>query len=76
VLSDGLRLTLAGVAIGIAGALATSRLLAGLLVGVGTNDPLTFAGVVLLLVIVALAACRVPARGAAAVDPLTALRTE
>jgi predicted permease len=76
VLSDGLRLTLAGVAIGVAGALATSRLLAGLLVGVGANDPITFAGIVLVLVVVALAACWVPARRAAAVDPLTALRIE
>jgi putative ABC transport system permease protein len=76
VLSDGLRLTLAGVAIGVAGALATSRLLAGLLVGIGSNDPITFAAIVLLLVLVALAACWVPARRAAAVDPLTALRAE
>jgi putative ABC transport system permease protein len=76
VLKDGLRLTLAGVALGVAGALATSRLLAGLLVGVGANDPLTFAAIVLLLVLVALAACWVPARRAAAVDPLTALRAD
>jgi len=76
VLSDGLRLTLAGVAIGVVGALATSRLLAGLLVGVGSNDPMTFAAIVLVLVVVALAACWVPARRAARVDPLTALRTD
>ena len=76
VLFDGLRLTLIGVALGVAGAFATTRLLAGLLVGVGPSDPVAFVGIVLMLAVVALAACWVPARRAAMVDPLTALRSE
>jgi predicted permease len=75
VLLDGLRLTLAGVAIGIAGALALTRLLSGLLFGVSAFDPATFAAIAVLLSAVALAACWVPARRAASVDPLVALRT-
>ncbi len=76
VLVDGLRLTLAGIALGTLGALATSRLLSGLLFGVGAADPTTFAGIALLLVVVALAACWLPARRAAAVDPINALRAD
>jgi predicted permease len=76
VLLDGLRLTLAGVAIGIAGALALMRLLSGLLFGVSAFDPATFAAIAVLLSAVALAACWVPARRAASVDPLVALRTD
>jgi ABC-type antimicrobial peptide transport system permease subunit len=76
VLVDGLRLTLAGVAIGIAGALALTRLLSGLLFGVSAFDPATFAAIAVLLSAVALAACWVPARRAASVDPLVALRTD
>jgi len=76
VLLDGLRLTLVGVAIGVGGALATTRLLSGLLVGIGPSDPVAFVGIVLILAIVAVAACWVPARRAAMVDPLTALRSE
>ena len=76
VLVDGLRLTLIGVVLGVAGALATTRLLATLLVGVGPNDPTAFVGIAFILSLVALAACWVPARRAAAVDPLRALRSE
>ena len=76
VLVDGLRLTLAGVAIGIAGALALTRLLSGLLFGVSAFDPATFAAIAVLLSAVALAACWVPARRAASVDPLVALRSD
>jgi putative ABC transport system permease protein len=76
VLLDGLRLTLAGVAIGIAGALALTRLLSGLLFGVSAFDPATFAAIAILLSAVALAACWVPARRAASVDPLVALRAD
>jgi putative ABC transport system permease protein len=76
VLVDGLRLTLIGVALGVAGALATTRLLATLLVGVGPNDPAAFVAIACILSLVALAACWIPARRAAAVDPLRALRSD
>jgi putative ABC transport system permease protein len=76
ILGEGVRLTLAGLLLGILGALAATRLLAGLLFNTRPSDPLTFAGVAVLLVIVALAACYLPARRATRVDPLTALRYE
>jgi putative ABC transport system permease protein len=76
VLRHGLRLVGWGVAIGLLGALALTRLMKSLIFGVGAIDPLTFALVPLLLVIVALAACWLPARRATKVDPLAALRYE
>ena len=76
VLRQGLALAIAGAAVGIAGALIVSHLMAGLLYGVKPTDPLTFAGVALVLVGVALLACYIPARRAIRVDPLVALRHE
>jgi len=76
VLSEGLRRTGAGVALGLAGAIAASRAVRGLLYGVGTTDPATYAAVIALLVVVTVAACLVPAWRASRVDPLLALRTE
>jgi predicted permease len=76
VLGQGLRLVLLGVALGIAGTLALSRVLSHLLYAVDSNDPVILAGVSLLLGAVALAACYIPARRAMHVDPMVALRYE
>jgi predicted permease len=76
VLGQGLRLTIAGLAVGLAVSLFVTRFLRGLLFGVGAADWLTFATVAALLCLVALVACYVPARRAASVEPMQALRTE
>jgi putative ABC transport system permease protein len=76
VLGEGLRLAALGAAIGLAGSLFAARLLSGMLFGVAPSDPATFAGVAMVLVLVALVACYVPARRATRVDPLVALRYE
>jgi putative ABC transport system permease protein len=76
VIDHGTKLAVLGVAVGVAAALGLTRLLEALLFGVGARDPLTFAAVALLLVAVALAACYLPARRAARVDPMVALRYE
>ncbi len=75
ILREGMRLVLFGLLLGVLGALAATRLMAGLLYGVGATDPLTFGGVVLVLVVVAVLACLAPARRATRVDPMVALRT-
>jgi len=76
VVGQGLRPVAAGVAAGAVGAFAASRYLESMLFGVSATDPLTFAAVALLLAGAAVAACWLPARRAAAVDPLTVLRSE
>lgn len=76
VLREGLKVVLIGVTAGLALSLAAARLIAGFLYGVGANDPLTFAGVALLLTAVALLACYLPAWRVTKVDPMIALRCE
>jgi putative ABC transport system permease protein len=76
VLGEGLTLTLIGLSIGLAAATGLTRLLSSLLFGVGATDPLTFVLISLILTGAALGACFVPARRAALVDPMVALRYE
>ena len=76
VLKQGILLALIGSSVGIAGSLLLSRLMTKLLYGVRPNDPITFAAVAIMLMIVALVASYIPARRAMRVDPMVALRHE
>jgi putative ABC transport system permease protein len=76
VVGQGMKPVLAGLAIGLAGALALTRLMKALLFGVSASDPLTFGSIALLLALVALLACWIPARRATRVNPIVALRQE
>jgi ABC-type antimicrobial peptide transport system permease subunit len=76
VLLQGARLAGAGLLLGLIGALSLGRFLQSLLYGVGSTDPVTLAGVALLLAAVALTACLLPAMRALGIDPIAALRAE
>lgn len=76
VIGQGMKLVVIGAAIGIAASLALTRMLKTLLFGVSTTDPLTYAAIAVLLLLVALLACYLPARRAMKVDPMIALRCE
>jgi ABC-type antimicrobial peptide transport system permease subunit len=76
VLRQGIRAAFAGVAIGVLAGLALTRFMSSLLYGVRPGDGLTFAVVALLLLLVAIVACAIPARRAMRVDPIVALRYE
>jgi putative ABC transport system permease protein len=76
VVREGMAAVLLGIAAGLAGALALARLLGSLLYGVGAHDPASFVATPLLLAVVAVLACTIPAHRASTVDPLVALRSE
>jgi ABC-type antimicrobial peptide transport system permease subunit len=74
--SQGLRMALAGVATGLIGTVLVARSLTGLLYGISALDPLTLGSATVVLIAIALAACALPARAAAKIDPMQALRSE
>jgi len=76
VMADGVRLALLGIILGLAGALALTRVMVSLLFDVKPTDPATLIGVAMLLAAVAMLACYIPARRALSIHPMTALRRE
>jgi putative ABC transport system permease protein len=76
IIGQGMAIVAAGIAVGLAGGFALGQTLSSLVFGVTVRDPLTFAGVAVVLAAVALAACAIPARRASRVDPMVALRYE
>jgi putative ABC transport system permease protein len=76
VVQQGMKMTVIGLVLGLVGAFLLSRVLIGMLYGVSPTDPLTFTGVSIVLLTVALLACLIPARRATRVDPIVALRSE
>ena len=76
ILGEGLSLALFGAAAGVLGSVAAARLMTSLVFGVSTLDPITYAVAVCVLAVVASVACYIPARRAANVDPMIALRCE
>jgi putative ABC transport system permease protein len=75
-LREGMSFILVGLPVGLAGAFALTRLLSSLLFGVKASDPPTFASAAVVLVLVAFAACHIPARRALRIDPMVALKSE
>jgi ABC-type antimicrobial peptide transport system permease subunit len=76
VVGEGLKLSAGGMAVGLAGALAITRVMASMLVGIQPTDPVTFAGIIVLFAGIALAASWVPAFRASRLDPMVALRED
>jgi putative ABC transport system permease protein len=76
IVGRGLLLAAVGVVLGLAGSFAVTRVMANLLIGVSPTDATTFTAVAAVLTVVALLACYIPARRAARLDPMLALRTE
>jgi ABC-type antimicrobial peptide transport system permease subunit len=76
VIAQGLRLALLGIVIGLAAALALTRLIRSQLYEVSATDPLTFIAVPVVIALVAVAACYLPARRATRIDPMISLRSE
>jgi ABC-type antimicrobial peptide transport system permease subunit len=76
VVGQGMSMVVVGIAIGLSSAFILTRVISGLLFGVSATDPLTFGAITILLILVALLACLIPARRAARVNPMIALRSD
>jgi putative ABC transport system permease protein len=76
VVGEGLKLSVAGILIGLAGALALTRVVASMFVGINPTDPLTYAAIIALFAVIAIVASLIPARRASRLDPMAAIREE